>query len=421
LHAGAAPDPGNRRARHTDLPVRRHSPSKDSDHAAALFNMERAGHVYSRISNPTTAVLEERIAALEGGVAGIATASGQAALHLGLGHHRRRRFARRGVARALRRIAQPACLSRMRRFGIETTFVDPRDPRRVASAAIRPTTKLLFGEALGNPGLEVLDIPRIAALAHEHHLPLLVDATFTTPLPAAPDFDHGADLVVAFGHQVPVRPRHRDRRTAGGRRHVRLAAGVREAPAASPNCAMPYDGLPRHGVRGRVDGRAIRAARAGAKALRDFGAAMSPHNAFMRSCRASKRCRSGWNGTSQCTRKVAESSRPRTRRSQAVAYPELAVSHPDHRAGKDIAAPEGLRARCSRSVSRATARRANASSKRSRYFFPSGQRRRRQVAGHPSRHPPRTSEVPREQVGRSSGITEGTIRLIESDWKTPTT
>ena len=131
---------------------------RDTDHAAALFNMERAGHVYSRISNPTVAVLEERIAALEGGVGAIATASGQAALHLaiatlmGAGRHIVASRSLYGGSHNLLDYTLP-------RFGIDTTFVDPRD-LDAWRAAIRPNTRLLFGETLGNPGLDVLDIPR---------------------------------------------------------------------------------------------------------------------------------------------------------------------------------------------------------------------------------------------------------------------
>src|SRR5690242_21037321 len=141
--------------------------------------MERPGHVYSRLSNPTCAVLEERIAALEGGIGAIATASGQAALHLtivtlmGAGSHIVASRALYGGSHNLLDYTLP-------RFGITTTFVDPRNLDDW-KAAIRPETRLLFGETLGNPGLDVLDIPRVAALAHDRGLPLLVDSTFTTP------------------------------------------------------------------------------------------------------------------------------------------------------------------------------------------------------------------------------------------------
>src|SRR5438445_9938287 len=191
LHAGAAPDPATG-ARATPIYLTSSFVFKDSDHAASLFNMERAGHVYSRISNPTNAVLEERIAALEGGVAGIAVASGQAALHLGLvtiagaGAHI-------VASRALYGGSQNLLAYTLKRFGIETTFVDPRD-LDAWRAAITPNTKVLFAETLGNPGLDVLNIPQVAQIAHQHYLPLLVDSTFTTPHLLRP-FEHGADLL----------------------------------------------------------------------------------------------------------------------------------------------------------------------------------------------------------------------------------
>src|SRR5438094_893112 len=165
---------------------------ESSEHAASLFNMERSGHVYSRISNPTNAVLEERIAALEAGVGAIATASGQAALHLaiatlaGAGSHIVASSALYGGSHNLLSYTLP-------RFGIQTTFVDPRD-LAAWKRAIRPDTRLLFGETLGNPGLDVLDISSVATIAHEEKSPLLVDATSTTPYLRKPS-DHGAALV----------------------------------------------------------------------------------------------------------------------------------------------------------------------------------------------------------------------------------
>jgi O-acetylhomoserine (thiol)-lyase len=144
------------------------------------------------VAPAAVATLEERIAALEGGVAGIATASGQAALHLavatlaGAGHHV-------VAARNLRTEAQALLAHGLERFGVATTFVDPRDPD-AWRAAIRPATRLLAGAALGDACTGVLDIPSVAAIAHEHDLPLLVDATLATPWCLA-SFDHGADLV----------------------------------------------------------------------------------------------------------------------------------------------------------------------------------------------------------------------------------
>jgi len=274
LHAGSAPDPSTG-ARATPIHFTSSFAFRDSDHGAALFNMEQAGHVYSRISNPTNAVLEERIAALEGGVAGIATASGQAAMHLGLttlvgaGDHI-------VASRALYGGSHNLLAHTLRRFGVETTFVDPRD-LDAWRAAIRPSTRLLFGETLGNPGLDVLDIPAVSELAHAHDLPLMVDATFTTPWLQRP-FDLGADLLFhsatkfLCGHGTAI----------GG---LLVDGGTFDWQAAHDRSGRfatlcePYHGF--HGMvfseESTVGAFALRARREG---LRDFGAAMSPHNAF---------------------------------------------------------------------------------------------------------------------------------------------
>src|SRR3569832_992612 len=191
LHAGAAPNPATG-ARAVPIHLTTSFVFESSDHAAALFNLERSGHVYSRISNPTTAVLEQRVAALENGIGAIATASGQAALHLaiatimGAGSHIVASTALYGGSQNLLHYT-------MRRFGIETTFVKPGDlyARR---DAIRPNTRLLFGETVGNPGLDVLDLPAVAQIAHDAKVPLLVDSTFTTPY-LMPPLALGADLV----------------------------------------------------------------------------------------------------------------------------------------------------------------------------------------------------------------------------------
>jgi O-acetylhomoserine (thiol)-lyase len=155
LHAGAAPDPATG-ARAVPIHLSTSFVFQNSEHAASLFNLERSGHVYSRISNPTNAVLEERMAALEGGCGAIATASGQAALHLamatlaGAGSHIVASSALYGGSHNLLHYT-------LARFGIRTTFVKPL----TWTAGARPSaqTKLLFGETLGNPGLDVLDIP----------------------------------------------------------------------------------------------------------------------------------------------------------------------------------------------------------------------------------------------------------------------
>jgi O-acetylhomoserine (thiol)-lyase len=291
---------------------------RDTDHAAALFNMERAGHVYSRISNPTNAVLEERVAALEGGVGAIAVASGQAALHLaiatlmGAGSHIVASRALYGGSHNLLAYTLP-------RFGVATTFVDPRDIEGWR-AAIRPDTKLLFGETLGNPGLDVLDIPTVAGIAHEHRLPLLVDSTFTTPYLMRP-FDLGADLIFhsatkfLCGHGTAVAGMLVDGGTFDW-----------EASGRFPELSEPYAGF--HGMdfqeESTVAAFLLRARREG---LRDFGACMSPTTAWIvlqgietLPLRMARHVEN--------TRKIVEflSAQPAV---ASVSYPEL-PDHPDH-------------------------------------------------------------------------------------------
>jgi O-acetylhomoserine (thiol)-lyase len=271
LHAGAAPDPATG-ARAVPIHLSTSFVFENSAHAASLFNMERSGHVYSRISNPTTGVLEERVAALEGGAGAIATASGQAALHLavatlaGAGSHVVASSALYGGSHNLLHYT-------LRRFGIETTFVRPGDIDGWR-AAIRPETKLLFGETLGNPGLDVLDIPTVSAIAHEAGVPLLVDSTFTTPWLMKP-FEHGADLLFhsatkfLSGHGTVI----------GG---VLVDSGLFDWGASGrfPELSEPYAGF--HGMvfdeESTVGGFLLRARREG---LRDFGACMSPHTAWL--------------------------------------------------------------------------------------------------------------------------------------------
>jgi O-acetylhomoserine (thiol)-lyase len=273
LHAGARPDAATG-ARATPIYQTSSFVFPDTDHAAALFNMERGGHVYSRLSNPTCAVLEERVAALEGGIGAIATASGQAALHLAIvtllsaGSHIVSSRSLYGGSHNLLDYTLP-------RFGIQTTFVDPRDLDAWRDA-IRPDTRLLFGETLGNPGLEVLDVPQVAALAHEHGLPLLVDSTFTTPWLMRP-FEHGADLVFhsatkfLSGHGVVI----------GG---VLVDSGQFDWNAANVRERFPTLTAPYAGFHGMVFAEESTAAafllRARREGLRDFGACMAPMTAF---------------------------------------------------------------------------------------------------------------------------------------------
>ncbi len=275
LHAGAVPDPSTG-ARALPIVLSTSFVFDSSEHAASLFNLERAGHVYSRISNPTNAVLEERVAALEGGSGAIATASGQAALFLaistlaGAGGHVVASSALYGGSHNLLHYT-------LKRFGISTSFVPPGD-LDAWRAAIRPNTRLLFGETLGNPGLDVLDIPNVAAIAHEAGLPLLVDSTFTTPWLMQP-FTHGADLLFhsatkfLSGHGTVI----------GG---VLVDSGRFDWARAHaqhgrfPELCEPYEGF--HGMvfaeESTVGAFLLRARREG---LRDFGACLSPHSAWL--------------------------------------------------------------------------------------------------------------------------------------------
>lgn len=237
----------------------------------ALFNMERPGHLYTRISNPTIAVLEERIAALENGVGAVATASGMAALHLAIatllnaGDHIVASSSLYGGTINLLAHTMP-------RFGITTTFVSPRD-HAALQAAIQPNTRLMIGETIGNPGLEVLDIPKVAAIAHEAKIPLLIDNTFATPYLSKP-IELGADIVMHSatkwlgGHGIAIGGVLVD----GGRFDWR---GSGKFPTLTEPYAGYHDvvfdeqfGPPAFVIRARMEG------------LRDFGACLSPTNAF---------------------------------------------------------------------------------------------------------------------------------------------
>ena len=274
LHAGAAPDPTTG-ARAVPIHLTTSFVFESSDQAASLFNLERAGHVYSRISNPTNAVLEQRISALEGGIGAIATASGQAALHLaittlmGAGSHIVASSALYGGSHNLLHFT-------LRRFGIETTFVKPGD-YEAWRAAVKPNTKLFFGETVGNPGMDVLDIPAISQIAHAAGVPLLVDATLTSPWLIKP-LEHGADLVVhsatkfLSGHGTVI----------GG-----LVVDGGSFDWAGPHTQGKFEELTQayegfHNMvfneESTIGAFLLRARREG---LRDFGACMSPHTAWL--------------------------------------------------------------------------------------------------------------------------------------------
>ncbi len=271
LHAGAQPDPATG-ARAPPIHLTTSFVFESSDHAPSLFNLERPGHVYRRISNPTNAVLEQRVSALEGGVGAIAVASGQAALHLsvatlmGAGSHIVASTALYGGSQNLLHYT-------LARFGIETTFVKPGDIDGWR-AAVRPNTKLFFGETVGNPGLDVLDIPTISAIAHEAGVPLLVDSTLTSPWLMKP-LEHGADIVY-----------HSATKFLSG--HGTVVGGIVvdggsfdwEKSGRFPELTEPYDGF-HNMVFSEESSTGAFLLRARREGLRDFGACMSPHTAWL--------------------------------------------------------------------------------------------------------------------------------------------
>ena len=323
LHAGQQPDPQTG-ARATPIYQSASFVFPDTDFAAGLFNIERAGHVYSRLSNPTNAVLEERIAALEGGVGAISTSSGQAAMHLAIttlcsaGDHVVASRSLYGGTHNLLDYTLP-------RFGITTTFVDPRSSDAFKQA-VQSNTKLLFGEILGNPGLEVLDVPAIASVAHNEKLPLLVDSTFATPYLCKP-FDHGADLIV-----------HSATKFLSG--HGAIIGGLLvdggtfnwESSDRFPTLTEPYDGF--HDlVFAEEFGPLAFLMRARKEGMRDFGACMAPTTAFYAlqgietlSLRMTRHVEN--------TRAIVDflSQHPAV---EEVIYPEVS-SHPDHALAKEL-------------------------------------------------------------------------------------
>lgn len=246
---------------------------RDVTHGAALFNVEQGGHIYTRMTNPTVAVLEQRMAALESGVACVCTASGMSALFTtfatlcSAGDH---------IVSAAQIYGSTATLLRytLKRFGIETTFVDVNDHAAIRSA-VRGNTKLIFCESIGNPGLDIADIPALAAIGNELQIPLVVDATFATPALNNP-ITHGAHIVV-----------HSLTKWIGGSGNAIGGAiidgGNFDWGAASekyPTLTEPY--TPFHGINFWEEfGPSALSMRIRAEAMRDFGATLSPQNAFL--------------------------------------------------------------------------------------------------------------------------------------------
>ncbi len=244
----------------------------DTDTASSIFNLERGGHAYSRITNPTVAVLEQRIAALEGGSAAVCTASGMAATYcaivaiLGQGDHIVASTQMYGGNISLMKNTLP-------RFGITTTFVDPTDVAGFQKA-IQDKTRLIYGELIGNPALDILDLEAIAKIGAENHIPFMVDATFNTPY-LCRCFDYGVNITMHSvtkwlgGHGMAI----------GG---VVVDGGNFDWGATDkyPTITMPY--APFTGINVWEEfGPSAFATRIRAEAMRDIGASMSPMTAFL--------------------------------------------------------------------------------------------------------------------------------------------
>ena len=243
----------------------------DVDHAAALFNLERGGHIYSRMSNPTVQVLEERVCALEGGTAALATASGMSAIFLTImtlcnaGDHMVVSSQLYGGTVNLFRLTLP-------KFGIKTTFVKPRDTEGFKKA-IQPNTKGIFGELVGNPGNELMNMPEVSKIAKEAGIPLIIDSTYQTPYLCRP-FEHGADLVV---HSLTKWMSGNGSSMAG----ILVEGGTFDWMQNDkfPTMTEPYEGY--HGLSFAEEfGPTAFTMMARAEGMRDMGPCLAPQNAW---------------------------------------------------------------------------------------------------------------------------------------------
>ncbi|MGE5647282.1 MAG: O-acetylhomoserine aminocarboxypropyltransferase [Acidobacteriota bacterium] len=270
LHAGYPPDPTTG-ARAVPIYQTTSYVFEDSDHAAALFALQKPGNIYTRIMNPTTAVLEERVASLENGAAAVATASGQAAQFLAIsslmeaGDHMVSASTLYGGTYTQFDVS-------FRRMGLEATFVEPDDPENFRKA-ITPKTKCLYGETISNPRGNVLDIEAVAKIAHEHNIPLIIDNTFASPYLCRP-IDYGADIVLHSltkfmgGHGTSI----------GG---IIVDAGKFPwEKGAFPQLTEPSPAY--HGMDfSETFGNLAFIVRTRVEGLRDMGPCISPFNAFL--------------------------------------------------------------------------------------------------------------------------------------------
>ncbi|WP_100838856.1 bifunctional o-acetylhomoserine/o-acetylserine sulfhydrylase [Kitasatospora fiedleri] len=273
IHAGAQPDPTTG-ARAVPIYQTTSFAFRDTAHAADLFALAEPGNIYTRIHNPTTDVLEQRLASLEGGVAAVALASGQAAETLALltvaqaGDHLVSSASLYGGTYNLLRHTLP-------RFGIEVSFVEDPDDLEAWRAAVRPNTKALFAESLGNPRGNVLDVRGVADVAHAAGVPLIVDNTVPTPYLLRP-LEHGADVVVHSatkflgGHGTTIGGVVVDGGSFDFGAHPERFPGFNE-PDPSYHGLRFWDAL----------GPGAFAAKLRVQLLRDLGPALSPHSAFL--------------------------------------------------------------------------------------------------------------------------------------------
>ena len=270
LHAGQQPDAATG-ARAVPIYQTTSFVFEDSDHAAQLFGLQRFGNIYTRIMNPTTAVFEERMASLEGGIGALALASGQAAQFIAITN-----LLQAGDELVAAKTLYGGTFTQFdvsfRRLGINTVFVDPGDPENFRKA-ITSKTRAIYGETIGNPRLNVLDIAAVAAIAHEHHLPLIVDNTFASPYLCRP-IEHGADIVL-----------HSATKFIGG--HGTSIGGVMIDSGKFPWDQGPFPSLTEpspgyHGMRFyETFGGLANIIKARVEGLRDMGPALSPFNAFL--------------------------------------------------------------------------------------------------------------------------------------------
>jgi O-acetylhomoserine (thiol)-lyase len=270
LHAGYSPDPTTK-SRAVPIYQTTSFVFDNSEHAAALFALQQFGNIYTRIMNPTTDVLEQRVASLENGIAGLATASGQSAQFIALssllepGDH----FV---AASTLYGGTYTQFEVSFRKFGYDVTFVEPDDPENFRKA-IKPNTKLLYGETISNPRGNVLDIEAIAKIAHDSSVPLVIDNTFATPYVCRP-IDYGADIVV-----------HSLTKFMGGHGNSIGGMIVDSGRFDWKKSKHPQINTPSRAYHGmnfsEVFGNLAFIIRCRVEGLRDIGPCLSPFNAFL--------------------------------------------------------------------------------------------------------------------------------------------